>query len=110
MVESLANIMSNFAREANRVWCFAPIVNLVVKIILCQFDVSKKKKNTNIPSSVPDLENNSEPKINEAEVDEIVRVLDKKEKEMDGADNSHSFTSLSYFNFFNFSYSPVTLT
>ena len=90
MVESLAQIMSDFAGETNCVRCLAHIVNLVVKIILRQFDVSKRNKRTNVPSDsdVPNLENDSEPEINEAEVDEIIRVLDKEEKEMDDADEA----------------------
>ena len=90
MVESLAQIMLDFAGETNRVRCLAHIVNLVIKIILRQFDVSKRNKRTNIPSDsdVPNLENVSEPEINEAEVDEIIRVLDKEEKEMDDADEA----------------------
>ena len=90
MVESLAQIMSDFAGETNRVQCLAHIVNLVIKIILRQFNVSKRNKRTNIPSDsdVPNLENVSEPEINEAEVDEIIRVLDKEEKEMDDADEA----------------------
>ena len=61
------------------------MVNLVVKIILCQFDVSKKKKMNDIPSdlNVPDLTGDES---NGDEVDEIVRVLDKEEKEMDEED------------------------
>ena len=44
MIESLATIMSQFPGEANRARCLAHIVNLVAKIILRQFDASKKKK------------------------------------------------------------------
>ena len=55
MVESLATIMSHFIGEANQAWCLAHIVNLVAKIILCQFDNSKKKKKANKPEN-DDLE------------------------------------------------------
>jgi hypothetical protein len=44
MVENLATILSDFPGEANRGRCLAHVVNLVVKIILRQFDVSKGKK------------------------------------------------------------------
>ena len=84
MIESLANIMSDFGGDANHVRCLAHIVNLVVKIILYlrQFDVSKKKKTNDIPNILndPDLPGDES---NNDEVDEIVRVLDKEEKEMD---------------------------
>ena len=85
MIESLANIMSDFGGDANRVQCLAHIVNLVVKIILHQFDVSKKKKTNDIPNILndPDLPGDES---NNDEVDEIVRVLDKEEKEIDEGD------------------------
>ena len=44
MIESLAEIMAHFSGEANRARCLAHIVNLVAKIILRQFDMSKKRK------------------------------------------------------------------
>ena len=86
MIESLADIMSDFGGDANRVRCLAHIVNLVVKIILRQFDVSKKKKKNGIPDILndPDLPGDES---NDDEVDEIVRVLDKEEKEMDEGDD-----------------------
>ena len=52
--------------------------------------MSKRNKRTNVPSNsdVPNLENDSEPEINEVEVDEIIRVLDKEEKKRDEADEA----------------------
>jgi hypothetical protein len=44
MVETMATILSHLSGEANRARCLAHIVNLVAKIILRQFDKSKKKK------------------------------------------------------------------
>ena len=94
MIDSLATILLDFPGEANRARCLAHIVNLVVKIILRQFDVVKKKKKKDLPTNdanVPDLASSDhghgevEPEINEDELDEIVRVLDKEEKEMDEA-------------------------
>jgi hypothetical protein len=87
MVESLASIMLDFPGEANRARCLAHIVNLVVKIILRQFDVSNRKKNANIPD-VSDLPVGDEnvAKITEDDVEELVRALDKEEKEMDEGD------------------------
>jgi hypothetical protein len=93
MIDSLATIMLDFPGEANRARCLAHIVNLVVKIILRQFDhVSKKKGNKDIPElprkdnepEIPGKDN--EPEIPEDEDEELVRVLDKEEKEMDEAD------------------------
>ena len=43
MIESMATIIADFPGKANRVRCLAHIVNLVVKIILRQFDVSATK-------------------------------------------------------------------
>ena len=87
MIESLADIMSDFGGEANRARCLAHIVNLVVKIILCQFDVSKKKKRNNVPDdlNLPGDESNDD---EDDEDDEKVRVLDKEEKEMDEGDEA----------------------
>ena len=70
MIESLADIMSDFGGDANRVRCLAHIVNLVVKIILRQFDVSEKKKTNDIPNILnnPDLPGDES---NDDEVDEI---------------------------------------
>ena len=45
MVSALANIISQYRGPADRVWCMAHIVNLVVQITLRQFDAPKKKKN-----------------------------------------------------------------
>ena len=84
MIESLADIMSDFGGEANHARCLAHIVNLVVKIILRQFDVSKKKKRKDVPGdlNLPGDESNND------EDDEMVRVLDKEEKEMDKGDEA----------------------
>ena len=43
MVENLAKLVVDFPGDANHARCLAHIVNLVVKIILRQFDISKKK-------------------------------------------------------------------
>ena len=90
MIDSLATIMSDFAGEANRARCLAHIVNLVVKVILRQFDVPKKKEKKDLPpndSNVPNLAsgNDDEP---EEDFEELARVLDKEEKEMDEADEA----------------------
>jgi hypothetical protein len=84
--------MLDFPGEANRVRCLAHIVNLVVKMILRQFDVPKKKKkkdvaanDPNVPNLAPSLDED-DPEMMEDEIDKLVRVLDKEEKEMDEAD------------------------
>ena len=89
MIESLATIVLDFAGDANHIRCLAHIVNLVVKIIICQFDMSRKKKKEDKLNSDNDngeeLEEATEKldlEIDE-EVEELVRVLDKEEKEMD---------------------------
>lgn len=43
MITELANLLDNFPGAANQTRCFAHIVNLVVKSILSQFDVSTKR-------------------------------------------------------------------
>ena len=94
MVESLATIMSHFSGEANRARCLAHIVNLVAKIILGQFDKSKKKKKgKNLPDVVNDNDNEIvvdkdkvvvEENVEDSDDDEqMERVMDKEEKEMD---------------------------
>ena len=97
MIDSLATVMSDFPGEANRSRCLAHIVNLVVKIILRQFDVSKKKgknipNNPDLARDAPDLEREADGGTNDddeftgGDVDEVARVLDKEEKEMDEGD------------------------
>ena len=43
MIEELAIQLDDFPGSASRVWCFAHILNLVVKSIMHQFDVPDKK-------------------------------------------------------------------
>ena len=101
MIESLATIMNTFSGEANRARCLAHIVNLVAKIILRQFDMSKKKKKKqNLPENLPEPPNDAgdnvvvvendgkEPEEDADDFDEEKdRVLDKEEKEMDDGDD-----------------------
>jgi hypothetical protein len=53
--------MADYPGEANHSRCLVHIVNLVVKIILRQFDVSKKKEKQNEPdvSNGPELAKDS---------------------------------------------------
>jgi hypothetical protein len=78
MIESLATIMLDFPGEANRVRCLAHIV----KMILRQFDVPKKKKKKDFAPNVPNVPNlasvdEDKPEMMEDEIDKLVRVLDK---------------------------------
>ena len=41
MVDKLADKVESFARDASHVWCFAHVINLVVKSILAQFDTAR---------------------------------------------------------------------
>ena len=90
MVENLAKLVVDFPGDANHARCLAHIVNLVVKIILRQFDISKKKKKSDVPKDNPKKEGSSdddEKEMSERDVDELVRGLDKEEKEMDDGDD-----------------------
>ena len=63
-------------------------MNLVVKIILCQFDMSKKKRKRDGPNnSNGDNVEDNEPEMTEEDINELVRGLDKEEKEMDDGDD-----------------------
>ena len=44
MIDALADLVIAFPGAANQTRCFTHILNLVVKVILCQFDVPKSKK------------------------------------------------------------------
>jgi hypothetical protein len=84
MIEHMATIIADFPGKANRVRCLAHIVNLVVKIILRQFDVSgTKEKDSEKPTN-----DSEELDIPEEDDEELVRVLDKEEKEMDEGDGT----------------------
>jgi hypothetical protein len=85
MVESLAMVMSHFSGEANRARCLAHIVNLVAKIILRQFDMPRKKKTADVPDDIPEDIGDTVTSDEETDKydDEMKRVLDKEEKEMD---------------------------
>lgn len=94
MIDSLATIMSDFSGEANRVRCLAHIVNLVVKIILRQFDVSIKKEKKDRPTNDGDEAGIDAGNTEDAD-EELVRVLEKEEKEMiegDETDDEESET------------------
>jgi hypothetical protein len=45
MIDALAELVIAFPGAANRTRCFTHILNLVVKVILRQFDVPKAKVN-----------------------------------------------------------------
>ena len=87
MVENLAKLVLEFPRGANHAQCLAHIVNLVVKLILHQFDMSKKKGNKDLPNKGANPKKkgsieDDKPKMTVGNVNELVRVLDKEEKEM----------------------------
>jgi len=42
MIEHLSTLVENFPGAPNQTRCFAHILNLVAKSVLCQFDVAKK--------------------------------------------------------------------
>jgi hypothetical protein len=87
MIDHMATIIADFPGKTNRVRCLAHIVNLVVKIILRQFDVSAKK-NKEKPTADDNASGEELDSISEDDEEELVRVLDKEEKEMDEGDGT----------------------
>ena len=76
MVESLERLIDNFPSTANQTQCFLHILNLVVKSILKQFDIPKKKKV---------LDNNDEiDKENDKGLDQAVEELLKLAGDLEG--------------------------
>ena len=73
MIKSLTTIISHFPGATNRAWCAAYIVNLVSKIILCQFDAKKKPKEPKKTSE------NANDNINEPEPTMDVTELDNED-------------------------------
>ena len=57
MIEELTHLINNFPSPANQTQCFLHVLNLIVKSIIQQFDVSKSKKT---------LDSDDEDDINEA--------------------------------------------
>jgi len=43
MIAELVNLLNDFAGPANQTRCFTHILNLVVKSVICQFDLPKSK-------------------------------------------------------------------
>jgi len=43
MITELANLLNDFPGPANQTWCFTHILNLIVKSVICQFDLPKSK-------------------------------------------------------------------
>ena len=89
----MATIMAHFSGETNRAQCLAHIVNLVAKIILRQFDMSKKKKKKEDLPNKTDTANDANKKQEDESDDsddfdeQEERILDKEEKEMDEGDD-----------------------
>ena len=88
----MATIMSHFSGEANQARCLAHIVNLVAKIILRQFDMSKKKKKKNLPNEM-DTVGDANKAMEDEDPDDFdeqeERILDKEEKEMEEGDDNN---------------------
>jgi hypothetical protein len=89
MTDTLANILHHFPGPVNHVRCLAHVVNLVARIILHQFDASKRpvkdddKYDSNINNLSPD-------KLDEVELVELIKHAEKEEKEMDEGDDEDS--------------------
>ena len=86
----MVEIMAHFSGEANRACCLAHVINLVVKIILHQFDMLKKKKKKNLPNKTDTAGDANKAKEDEDpddfdEQEEL--ILEKEEKEMEEGDD-----------------------
>jgi hypothetical protein len=67
MISVLARIISSYHGDKNRVRCFAHIINLIVKVILRQFDSRQRKKSTDGTAEDDEIDEMAE---EEAEMDE----------------------------------------
>ena len=56
MIDALAELLPAFPEGAKRTRCFTHILNLVVKVILCQFDGAKEKANERLEGALHDLD------------------------------------------------------
>ena len=56
LINALAELLPAFPGGANRTRCFTHILNLVVKVILCQFDGAKEKANERLEGASHDLD------------------------------------------------------
>jgi hypothetical protein len=91
MIDCLTKLISNFPGAANRVRCTAHIVNLVSKIILRQFDDSKKTKNNQADVENLDVENLDESdKVNDDDEVEAALAGDLEREEQEVADDEDS--------------------
>ena len=90
MVSSLAKTISHFPGAANRARCTAHIVNLVTKIILCQFYAKKKAKEPKKKSenANEDAENTNEDIMEQVDDEDDLEMvslsegLDREEQEV----------------------------
>ena len=79
MIAELVNLLDNFPGPANQTQCFTHILNLVVKIIIQQFDLPKSKGNKILEDAAKEL-------LSLAGNIELTR-RDRKEGEEDEDDN-----------------------
>ena len=84
MITALANILRHFPGPTNRVHCMAHIVNLVVKIILQQFDIPSKKNR----------ESDDDPAADDSDLADLAQDLEKEETEMDNGDNAEDMEDI----------------
>lgn len=69
MIDELADCLKSFPGATNRTRCFAPVLNLVAKSIIQQFDVSKAKTEVALDAA-------------ERELQELVAETELEEEEM----------------------------
>ena len=55
MIDEVGNLIKNFPGEGMCVWCFAHVLNLIVKSILKQFDLLEAKKDEILSEGLEEL-------------------------------------------------------
>ena len=91
MITSIAKIITHFPGAANRARCTAHIVNLVSKIILRQFDATKKtngRKKTSENANEPKTGTEATELDDEDDITSLAEGLEREEQEVaDDEDN-----------------------
>ena len=97
MIDALATIISHFLWQANCAWCLALIVNLVVKIILQQFDSPQKaRKPDNKDTAAPMDSNDQDSNDQDGDDNELLMDAEKEGWEMNNGKCENNFENNEY--------------